>query len=67
MDEMDTQMAEFLAVAMALQVAKGECDKLAWSEAPSKVVIYSSARDALLRMQELNFVTSRELEWSRQA
>jgi hypothetical protein len=56
MDEIDTQMAEYLAVAMALKVAKDECDKLAKIEMPSKVVVYSNASDALLRMQELNFV-----------
>ena len=44
-----------MAVAMALKIAKDECEKLAGIERPSKVVVYSSARDALLRIQELNF------------
>jgi hypothetical protein len=57
MDEVDTQMAEILAVAMALRIAKDECDKLAETERPSKVVIYSSARDALMRFHGSSFVT----------
>jgi hypothetical protein len=57
MDEVDTQIAEVLAVAMALRIAKDECDKLAGMERPSKVVVYSSARDALIRIQESDFVT----------
>src|SRR5271168_4957003 len=40
---------------MALQIAKGECYMLAITERPSTVVIYSCARDALLRMQESRF------------
>jgi hypothetical protein len=57
MDEVDTQMAEILAVAMALKIAEDECDKLAEMERPSKVVIYSSARDALMRIHGSNFIT----------
>ncbi|RDW77897.1 hypothetical protein BP5796_05749 [Coleophoma crateriformis] len=57
MDEVDIQMAEILAVAMALKIAKDECDKLtlAGTERPSKVVVYSSSIDALLRIRESNF------------
>lgn len=52
----DPQIAEILAVAMALKIAKYECDKLAEIERPSKVVIYSSAKDALLGIQESTYV-----------
>jgi hypothetical protein len=51
-------MTELLAVAVTLKVAKDECEKLAGTEMPAKVVVYSSAKDALLRMQESNFVTA---------
>jgi hypothetical protein len=56
-DEVDTQMVKILAVAMALRVAKDECDKLAETERPSKVVIYSSSREALMRIHGSNFIT----------
>lgn len=52
----DPQIAEILAVAMALKIAKYECNKLAEIERPSKVVIYSSAKDALLGIQESTYV-----------
>ena len=61
MQEVDTQMAEILAVAMALKIAKDECDKLAEIERPSKVVVYSSARDALLRIRESSFIMLSEV------
>jgi hypothetical protein len=48
----DLQIAEILAVAMALKIAKSECHKLSEIERPSKVVIFSSAKDALLGIQE---------------
>ncbi len=57
MEEVDTQMVEILTVAMALRIANGECDKLAETERPSKVVIYSSVREALMRIHGSNFVT----------
>lgn len=50
------QIAQTLAVAMALKIAKHECDKLAEIERPSIVVIYSSAKDALLGIQESTYV-----------
>lgn len=57
-------MAEILAVAMALRIAKYVCDKLAGTERPSKVVVYSSARDALMAIHECNsFSRCPELEW----
>ena len=49
-------MAEILAVAMSLKITKDECDKLAKIKRPSKVVVYSSARDAILRFRESSFI-----------
>lgn len=47
----DHHVAEILAVAMALQIAKEKCDELSCPERPWKVVVYSCSRDALLQMQ----------------
>lgn len=52
MCDISAQMAEILAVFMALQIAEEGCEKLAKVERPGMVVVYSSARDALPRIQE---------------
>ena len=54
MEEVDTQTVEILA--LALKIAKDECDRLTEMERPSKVLIYSSSRDALSRVHGPNFV-----------
>ena len=46
----DAQMAEILAVAMALKIAKDEIEKIGGKEKPSRVVVSSSSREALLRV-----------------
>jgi hypothetical protein len=50
MRDVNAQMAETLAVGLALRIAKDECEKLAKMERPS------SAKDALLRIQGSDFV-----------
>jgi hypothetical protein len=57
MREVSIQIAEILALAMALRIAREECEKLDVSNRPSKVVFCSSARNALVRIQESDFVT----------
>lgn len=58
MRETNAQVAEILAVSMALQIAKDECYKLETTERPSMVVVYSCSKDALLRMRESRFTPS---------
>jgi hypothetical protein len=54
--KVDAQMAELLAAASALRIAKEKCEELGESERPSKVVVYSSSNDALVRIQEGKYI-----------
>jgi hypothetical protein len=51
MREVESETAEILAVALALQIAKEKCDEFEKSERPSRVVVYSCSIDALRRIQ----------------